>query len=168
MALVWRFMSICYHLHAFDAQRFADEVAKCSETIDICMLLEDCEVDEPYFGWSIDGTPDADFIGERVHPVRGSVSLVENVRSELDSTHVVPERTETSVLLGYVSEVDGRLAEEEPYVGYLMPDEIRRASMLLAKITLADDAGQDRDRLLLLRLFSIALESGCGLVWRWG
>jgi hypothetical protein len=160
-------VSICYHPHAYDAQRFGAQSAGCSTALDLFVELADCTVDDPKFGWSIDGTPEGDIVGTRVHPDRGSVSMVEYVRSALDPAGPVEGHAEARRLLGYVSEVDGRLVEEEFLVGYLLPDEIRRVSTLLAEVSFPGSPGQDEDRLLLLRLFTIALKDDRGLYWTW-
>jgi hypothetical protein len=160
-------VSICYHPHAFDAQHFAAQADTCRTTLDLIMALMDYSVDDPCIGWSIDGTPEGDLISRRVHSDRGSVSLVENVRSAFDPTSPVAGHAEAIRLLGHVSEFDGRLVDEEPFVGYLMPDEIRRVSALLAQIPFPGDPGQEHDLVLLLRLFTTALEDDRGLYWTW-
>lgn len=161
-------MSICHHPHAFDAGRFAAELAAadCATTLDVVMVLMDCALDEPDFDWSLDGTEDGNIISGRVNPLQWIGSIVDNVRLGLRTDGTAPGHVEASTLLGHVSVADGRLIEEEPFVGYLMPDEIRRASELLADIALDDaGSGSDSDRLLLLRLFATALESERGLYW---
>jgi hypothetical protein len=160
-------VSICYHPHAYDAQRFGAQSAGCSTALELLMELADCTVDDPKFGWSIDGTIEGDIIGVRVHLDRGSVSMVENVRSALDPAGPVAGHAEAFELLGHVSEFDGRLVEEDFAVGYLMPDEIRRVSAILAEVAFPSSPGPEDDRLLLLRIFTIALEHERGLYWTW-
>src|SRR5215472_2593534 len=141
-------LSICYHPHAFDAQRFA-EAMKSSSSIDVVALTE-CELEQPSFGWSIDGTSDGDIISRR-EPSGGS--LVENVRAALawmdEALDRTPDHAEAEELLAHVSEHGGRLVDYEMYVGYLMPDEISRVSALLATMTFANP-WVERDRQVLL------------------
>lgn len=140
----------------------------CSTAAAHVMKLIDCTVDEPDLGWSIDGTIEGDIISRRVRPDGDSVSLVEHVRSALDPTGSVADQVESFTLLRYVSEFDGERRVEEGYiVGYLMPDEIRRAFILLSEVRFPGNPGQERDRLLLLRLFTTALKDDRGLYWTW-
>ena len=157
-------MAIFYHPSAFDARRFTAGLGRCRGDQEVCDLLEECEVDEPAFGWSIDGTSEGDIISNRRHPIR-NVSLIDNVRYGLGSADSPRDHVEAARLLGHVSEEDGRLVSIEPFLGYLMPEEIARTAALLAGITLPNDTGQDRDRLLLLRLFKVALLTERGLFW---
>jgi hypothetical protein len=156
-------VSICYHPHAFDAERFAVEVGTCTTVMDLIEALAICAVHDPHFGWSLDEAVEDDIIGGRVHPDQGTVSLVENVRSALDPVG----QAEAVRLLGHVSEFDGRLVAVDTFAGYLMPDEIRRVSTLLDEVPFSGSAGQDEDRRLLLRLFAIALKDDRGLYWTW-
>lgn len=161
-------MSICYHPHAFDAQRFGAQSDTCSTDLDLVTELTDCTVRDSEFERSIDGALESEIFSARVHPDRGSVSLVENVRSALDPTSPVAGHAEAFGLLGYASEFDGRRQAADLYVvGYLMPEEIRRVSTLLAEVPYPGSPGQDEDRLLLLRLFTMALKGDHGLYWMW-
>lgn len=160
-------MSICYHPHAYDAQRFDAQRAGCSTVLDLFVELADCTVNDPKFGWSIDGTIEGDIIGARVHPDLGSMSMVEYVRSAFDPPGPVAGQAEVVELLGHISEFDGRLISEQFLVGYLLPDEIRRVSSLLTELPFPGDLAQDSDRQLLLQLFTIALKDDRGLYWTW-
>ena len=160
-------VSTCYHPHAYDAQRFDTQKAACSTVLDLFVELADCTVDDPPFGWSLDGTPEGDIVGARVHPDRGSISMVEYVRSAFDPAGPGSGPAEVFRLLGHISEFDGRLISEQFLVGYLLPDEIRRVSTLLTELPFPGDPAQDSDRQLLLQLFAIALKDDRGLYWTW-
>ncbi len=53
---------------ACDARRFGAQSDTCSTALDLFMELTDCTVDDPKFGWRIDGTLKGDIVGARVHP----------------------------------------------------------------------------------------------------
>lgn len=79
-----------------------------------------------------------------------------------------PDVDELCALLDHVNGIDGgRFGDlAEPFVGYLLPGEIRRATELLEGHRFTDP-GQEDDRRLLLEIFSISARTGHGLYWSW-
>ena len=106
-----------------------------------------------------DGTEETEIVCERVDDDGFSIgSLVDVVHRALD-----PE-DELATLLVCVSAFGGRLAERPPYLGFLLPEELRRAATLLDGMVFAS-AEVERDRRLLSRLLAIAQDAGVGLYW---
>jgi hypothetical protein len=79
-----------------------------------------------------------------------------------------PAVDELCALLDHINGIDGgRFGDlAEPFVGYLLPGEIRRAGALLEGHRFTDPAQED-DRRLLLEIFSISGRNGHGLYWTW-
>lgn len=75
-----------------------------------------------------------------------------------------PARKDALTLLGYVSEGDGRLAGNDPYLGYLLRREVARLKKVLATMKLAD-AAIEEDRAQLLRVLGVASQRKLGLVY---
>ena len=148
-------MAVSFQPHAFASGPFERDLAA---GVDVVASLVRSTLGEPAFDWSLDGTDDAEIICERVDD-RGESrgSLVDVVCAQLDRS------SETARLLALVS-ANGRLAERPPYLGFLLPDEIRRVTTLLGG-TVLDDTDAERDRRLLLRLFEKTFEASVGLYW---
>lgn len=93
---------------------------------------------------------------------------MEHVRSAVRASGRGPAVDELCTLLGHVSGHEGgRFGDlTEPFVGYLLPEEIRRAAELLSGLRFADP-GRETDRRLLLEVFSISMRTGHGLYWWW-
>lgn len=149
-------MAVSFQPHAFAAEPFESDLAA---GVGMVTALVSRTVDEPSFDWSLDGTDDGEFICERVDD-RGEPigSLVDVVRAHLDPS------SESATLLSLVSVDEGRLKADPPYVGFLLPEEIRRVATLLGGTVLADPDAE-RDRLLLLRLFETTFDASLGLYW---
>lgn len=103
-------------------------------------------------------------------PCRGSryPDLVGAVQEGVWTAGRCPAVDELGVLLDHVNGIDGgRFGDlAEPFVGYLLPGEIRRAAELLGTLRFADP-GQESDRQLLLEIFSISARDQHGLFWWW-
>ena len=157
-------MSRCYHPHAFDSDAFEARTSEANGSAELSEALMEAKLDEPDFGWSLDGTPDNDLIATRVGPgghVLGSV--VDAVRAGARAAKTVPCE-KAARLLAHASNDDGRLIDEEPFVGYLLRREIEEIDRLLRDVRFGPRWAES-DRVLLLTLFEVARRHRAGLFW---
>ncbi len=149
-------MTVSFQPHAFDATAFERDIGEGTGVVE---ALAAHTVDAPAFDWSLDGTDAGEFICERVDEQGASVgSLVDVVLRALR------EDDEIAGLLTLVSSKRGRLVDRPPYLGFLLPEEIRRAATLLGGLVFADEDAE-RDRRLLMTIFERTMERGVGMYW---
>lgn len=74
-----------------------------------------------------------------------------------------PSRKDALLLLEYINEGGGRLAGNDPYLGYLLRREVARLKKVLGAMKLAD-SGAEADREQFLRVLVIASKRKLGLV----
>ena len=154
-------MSVCFHPHLFDSERFLAEEGGCESTDEKAMLLVDCFTEEVDFGWSLDGTEETDLIAGRIHPETKDYlgGMVDAVRAGLPG-----KRSKASKLLARASCLEGPLSETEPAFGYLTREEVSALASELEGVGLRV-RGLEADRVLLLRLLAVAHEHGRGLAF---
>lgn len=149
-------MTVSFQPHAFDAAAFERDVGAGTAIVNALVAHT---LEEPAFDWSLDGTDAGEFICERVDDEGAAIgSLVDVVLRALG------DDDEISGLLASISRTRGRLVAEPPYIGFLLPEEIRRATTLLGGLVFTDVDGE-RDRRLLVAILERTVESGVGVYW---
>jgi hypothetical protein len=152
-------MSTWYVPLLFDSDRFeADAKREKPDEDEIAALVSKHMLSEEAFA------AEDDLVPARVTPDGETVGgIVDNLMHAIQRARH-PSRNAALALLEYVSQDGGRLAGNDPYLGYLLRREVARLKKVLAPMKLAG-AGAESDRAQFLRVLDIASRRKLGLVY---
>lgn len=152
-------MSVCFHPHLFDGERFAELSADAEDDDMKAMVLIDCFVDEADLEAAL-GEDAHDVFAGRYHPETRDYlgGVADAVRAG------VPKKSKAAKLLAHASCLDGRFADVEPALGYLSPAEVELLASELVKMSFPV-RGLEADRVLLLKMLDLARARGRGLAF---
>jgi hypothetical protein len=152
-------MSVCFHPHLFDAERFAELSAAAEDDDERAMALASCFIDGVDLESAL-GKDASDVFAGRYHPESRDYlgGVVDAVRAG------VPKKSKAARLLKHASCLEGRFADIEPAMGYLEPKEVVVLAEELAKLTFPV-RGLEADRVLLVRMLDIARAQKRGLAF---
>lgn len=153
-------MSVCFHPHLFDAQKFHAAVEHGDDDEAKAMALVASFGDESELDAALTEEEQLDVFPGRYHPDGGQYlgGVVDAVRAGL------PPRSKAARLLEQASCCEGRFSDVEPALGYLEPREVVELANELEKVTLKV-RGLEADRRLLMKLLTVARERGRGLAF---
>ena len=155
-------MSVCFHPHLLDAERFEALTADAADDDDDdarAMALMDCFVDDDALQAAL-GDDASDVFAGRYHPETKDYlgGVVDAVLAAL------PKRSKAAKVLRHASCLEGRFSDVEPALGYLEPAEVEAVASELAKASFAV-RGLEADRLLLLKILDLARARGRGVAF---
>jgi hypothetical protein len=152
-------MSRCFTPYLFDSDRFeADAKRQKPDEDEIAMLVSEHMLSEEAFAGEEDLCP------ARATPKGATVGgIADNLILGIQRARH-PGRKDALLLLEYISEDDGRLAGNDPFLGYLLRREVARLKKVLSAMNLAD-AWIEADREQFLRVLDIARKRKMGLVY---
>lgn len=73
-------MSVCFHPHLFDSERFLAEEGAQESADEKAMLLADCFTEEVDFGWFLDTREEVDALASELEGIRLGVRGLESDR----------------------------------------------------------------------------------------
>jgi hypothetical protein len=153
-------MSVCFHPHLFDAEKFHASLEDDACDDATAMALIDSFDAASVLDGVLTAEERSDVFAGRCHPESRDYlgGVVDAVRAGL------ARRSKAARLLAHASCLEGRFSDVEPAMGYLEPREVDELATELEKVRL-EVGGLEADRLLLMKLLGAARERGRGLAF---